>query len=125
LLEQLGATVDLHGTKFGRLKNEGGQTDYRKRTIRLNVPNALDALVTLAHEGGHWLSYLLFAEEDFDRETRELLAFNLGWYILESIGATEKLVTAADWLAEHEDLFDGTCASEYADWTKQREWTSV
>jgi hypothetical protein len=81
----------------------GGQCDYQKREISLNVPDAKDMVLTLAHEGGHWLSYLLFdADEDsaYDIETRELLAFNFGWYLLESIRAP---IVSNDWIEFHQN----------------------
>lgn len=84
----------------------GGRCDYQQKEIRLDVPEARDALMNLAHEGGHWLSYLLLRSDensDYDTETRELLAFNFGYHLLESLEAP---ISSNDWIQFHQDEQD-------------------
>lgn len=106
LLELLGVSVFLHVHNLP----VSGQTDYQKRTICLNESNAKLALMALAHEGGHWLSYLLWnsVELDFNRKQREILAFHLGWWFLVGVGCTGKTrmqVSVSDWYGLHPELF--------------------
>lgn len=113
LLEQLGVSVNL----YGNVLKVSGQTDYVAKTIKIDEPSAKWALCTLAHEGGHWLSYLLWYDFDLTREQREVAAFHLGWYLLTSIKAiSEDLICEEDWYYAHLDLFDGTAEKEYSDW---------
>lgn len=55
---------------------------YRSETreIFLNESNALAALLTLAHEAGHWLGYLI--DEKPHSYQRERQAYVYGWHVL-------------------------------------------
>jgi len=104
LLHLLGATVYLHEHDLP----VAGQCNYVCKTIRINDPSAKSALMTLAHEGGHWWSYLLWSGENFNDVQREQLAFFLGWYLLDAVGAAgsgRQQVSVDDWCNEHYDLF--------------------
>lgn len=71
---------------------------YRSETreVFLNVPSAKDALLTLAHEAGHWLGYVTFGErpESYQRERQ---AFVYGWRALVLVGA-DKVVSRREWI---------------------------
>lgn len=86
-----------------------GRICYETEAIWVREPAAIDALMTMAHEGGHWLSYLIWRDRDFKREQREWLAFNLGWYLLDAVGALTnepESITITDWLRAHEELLE-------------------
>jgi hypothetical protein len=55
---------------------------YRSETreIFLNESNALEALLTLAHEAGHWLGYLLDPRQHSYQRERQ--AYVYGWHVL-------------------------------------------
>jgi hypothetical protein len=55
---------------------------YRSETkeIFLNEPDAFFALLTIAHEAGHWLGYLI--DEKPESYQRERQAHVYGWYVL-------------------------------------------
>lgn len=55
---------------------------YRSETkeIFLNESNAYVALLTLAHEAGHWLGYLI--DEKPHSYQRERQAYVYGWHVL-------------------------------------------
>lgn len=56
---------------------------YRSETkqIFLNVNQAREALLTLAHEAGHWLGYLI--DEKAHSYQRERQAYVYGWHVLQ------------------------------------------
>lgn len=78
---------------------EGGLYRSETREVFLNVPSARSALLTLAHEAGHFLGYEVFGEkrESYQRERQ---AFVYGWRALVLVGA-DRIVSRAEWL-EHE-----------------------
>jgi hypothetical protein len=94
-LEERGVTVSL----FCHYLPVAGRIDYLNRDIKINEPSALGALMTLAHEGGHWLSYLRFTDEDFNKESREELAYIYGWSLLQQIA--RGVVSRKKWREHH------------------------
>jgi hypothetical protein len=72
---------------------------YRSETreIWVNDPDAKSALMTLAHEGGHWAGYLVKPKEHSYQRERQ--AFVYGWKILCLMGSAQ-VISRADWIAE-------------------------
>jgi hypothetical protein len=83
-----------------------GRIDYRRGVIELNEPKAKQALFTLAHEGGHWNSFVQWANRipqrwlpyklqvlvwDHFTSGHEELADIEGWKLLERLGAPEAM----------------------------------
>jgi len=77
-----------------------GTCDYRNAKITIFEPIAKYALFTLAHESGHWLSYLVWPTQDFGKFERETLAMHLGWWLLKSIGFD---IGGDEWMDFHSD----------------------
>jgi hypothetical protein len=75
---------------------------YRSETneIFINNPNARDALITIAHEAGHWFGYGLCKK--YHSYQRERQAFVYGWKILQTIGATT--ISRLEWIVWHKDI---------------------
>jgi hypothetical protein len=67
--------------------------------IVVNVPVARDALLTLAHEAGHWLGNETFGHKKHGYQ-RERQAQVYGWRVLGLIGA-QHLFTRAEWTNFH------------------------
>ena len=113
LLEREGAKVVL----FGKFENEyvAGQYDGNTGTITIDCPRALDALGTLAHEGGHFMAHKLLGDilPDPIREQRELLADVFGWELLTRIGAADRVIS---WIQFRE----GKCNEEHKKPDEQR-----
>ena len=61
-----------------------GRCHYDRSLIEINEPRARHALLTLAHEGGHWLSYRRDPRLESRRSPleRELRAYLYGWALL-------------------------------------------
>jgi hypothetical protein len=82
---------------------------YRSETkeIFLNVADATLALLTLAHEAGHWLGYLIDAKENSYQRERQ--AFAYGWHVLQWFEApiSRKLWIEAE-LSRRERRLEGT-----------------
>lgn len=78
---------------------DGGFYRSETREVFLNVASARSALLTLAHEAGHFLGYEVFGEkrESYQRERQ---AFAYGWRALALIGA-DRIVSRSEWI-EHE-----------------------
>jgi len=82
--------------KFSKLpSNVAGRCSYKQNWIKIKEPNACKALMTLAHEGGHYLSYIRNKnktgknfEDFYCCSKREELAYLYGWALLKTIGAT-------------------------------------
>lgn len=93
-LESLGATI-----RFDFSLNVGGQIHYSDRLILINEPNALNALIAIAHEGGHYLHFLRNPQLESNRTTefREQVAYLLGWHLLRQIGAAPNIVSKEMW----------------------------
>ncbi len=75
-----------------------------KILIEINAPTAFKALVTLAHEAGHWfgnevIGYKLTSDE------REEQAITYGWRILVLFGA-DKVITIDEWMSFHDVKID-------------------
>jgi hypothetical protein len=73
---------------------------YRSETetIYLNEPTAYGALMTLAHEAGHHLGYLICEKEHSYQRERQ--AFAYGWHVLKWFGAQ---VTRRAWIRQEQD----------------------
>lgn len=71
---------------------------YRSETkeIFLNDPGAKSALITICHEAGHWLGYIVFGERKHQYQ-RERQAFVYGWKVLNMFGAN-RFISKNDWL---------------------------
>jgi hypothetical protein len=96
LAGELGATVDLHAFDL----HYGGLYRSETREIFLNVPNAEAALMTLAHEIGHHVGYILAGHErNAARPSlhRERQAYVYGWRVLRLVGA-DKFITREQWI---------------------------
>ena len=70
-----------------------------KVLIEINEPSAREALLTLAHEAGHWVGASVFGYKKLV-STRERQAIVYGWCILELVGARH-LFTRKDWIEFH------------------------
>ena len=93
--ESLGITFILHDKSLP--KDIVGRCDYKNATIQINDPIAKSALVTVAHELGHYKSYLRNKdiEEDYPKEHREKLAYLYGWGILSKYA--KNVISKSDW----------------------------
>lgn len=96
-LQNCGVTVE----KFNPDLGYSGMYRSETRTIYLNVCNAKDALLCLAHEAGHWLGWQCFGEKPYAYQ-RERQAVVYGWRVLGLIGAT-RIVSRQDWIEYHRD----------------------
>lgn len=76
----------------------GGMYRSETREIFLNEPRAHHALLTLAHEAGHWLGYLI--DEKPHSYQRERQAFVYGWHVLQWFSVD---VSREAWIARHRD----------------------
>jgi hypothetical protein len=97
-LQSIGVTVELyaHDLPYAGL--------YRSETreIFMNVPGAESALMTLAHEAGHHVGYVLTGHDRNERRPslhRERQAYVYGWRVLQLIGA-DKLISRRRWIAD-------------------------
>jgi hypothetical protein len=97
-LRSIGVTVELYAHD---LPWHGGLYRSETREVFLNVCNAESALMTLAHEAGHHIGYLLAGERNDSRPAlhRERQAYVYGWMVLCLIGA-DALITREQWIAE-------------------------
>ena len=106
LLEDQGLTVDLfwEGPSEGEV-GPGARIDYEAKWVGVNPRfswPAKEALLSLAHEAGHWFSHCRNRDKDLDRQQRERLAYLYGWGVLQRLGVTLQEVTKADWRKAHE-----------------------
>ncbi len=101
LLENKGVKLDLYS--FDLPKDIAGRCDYKNSLIMLNTKSAYQALITLAHEGGHWVSYLDKKSDGikYSVEEREKFANEYGYKLIQEIGA-DKLITKEIWDNENE-----------------------
>lgn len=96
--EKLGVTVKLHDFDLEFV----GQYDHDKRLIRINEPNAENALATLAHELGHYVGYLIHGSERNRSKSqvhRERQAYVYGWKILKWFGA-DTIISRERWIED-------------------------
>lgn len=103
-LREIGVSVDMHAFDL----HHGGL--YRSETceVFVNVSNAERAL-TLAHEAGHHVGYVLAGERNDKRSAlhRERQAYVYGWRVLQLIRA-DKLISRQQWIA--------TCCDDHRRW---------
>ncbi len=93
--EKYGLTFDLFVPDLDAF----GRCHYDKKLIEINVPTAKDAMMTLAHEIGHWVGYLKNnkrPQNDFTKEEREGWAKDNGWKIIQKFD-TNQTVTKEEW----------------------------
>lgn len=80
-----------------------GRIYYTESLIRLDCSSAKEALFTLLHEGGHWLSYLrYYVQQNIKQpkpEKRETYAYLYGWYIIKLLNLD---ITKEIWKIENE-----------------------
>ena len=114
-LQSIGVTCDLHAFDL----HYGGLYRSETQQIFINEPKAERALMTLAHEAGHHVGYVLAGERNDARTSlhHERQAYVYGWRTLRLIGA-DRLITRAQWIAE--------CAADHRAWLEdQRSATPV
>ncbi len=123
-LRAMGWTVELHADLPEDLR---GRCHYKRRHLNVSgSQSAHHALMTLAHEGGHALSYMRhrtfdnrtidFVRAEF-RPRRERLAYLYGWALLKAIGCT--IITKADWKEYHDDLLGSVALQPVGSETKR------
>lgn len=78
-LRRCGVTVHEHANLLP--STVSGMYRSETKEIFLNEPCAELAVMTIAHEAGHWLGYLI--EEKPTSFEREQQAFECGWHILQ------------------------------------------
>jgi len=79
-----------------------GSIDYKRQRIYIYEPTARSALLALAHEGGHALSYIENKDKKFNREQRESLAYKYGYFLLKEVHAN-KFISKKAWKNFHKD----------------------
>ncbi len=77
---------------------DGGFYRSETKEVFLNVPSARGALLTLAHEAGHFLGYEVFGEKRQSYQ-RERQAFVYGWRALVLIGA-DRIISRSEWIED-------------------------
>lgn len=84
--------TDLPDHVYGRCFNTTVDGEVR---IDTNVSTAREALMTLAHEAGHWLGNETFGykKNGYQRERQALV---YGWRVLVLVGA-QRAVTRTEW----------------------------
>jgi hypothetical protein len=93
-LERNGVTVKLHSDELPA--DIAGRYDDGTQTIWVaSTPSARDALLTIAHEAGHWLGYLIKRKPHTHQRERQ--AYVYGWYVLQWFDAP---ITRAEWVTE-------------------------
>jgi len=109
-LREIGVTVDLYAFDL----HHGGLYRSETREISLNVPDAERALLTLAHEAGHHIGYLLAGDRNDKRPAlhRERQAYVYGWRVLRLIGA-DALVSRRQWIE--------TCREDHGRWVAAKD----
>jgi len=85
-----------------------GRCSFKDKTIRLNVPHSEGAFLTLAHEAGHWMSWLRYGADDDDAPwaQHERWAYLYGWVVIQKIGAAG-LVSKEMWRDHHPYVVGG------------------
>ena len=89
-------------------KGIAGRCSYKQNWIKIAAPDVMtarEALITLAHEGGHYWSYIRSkTEKDFEEynnlDRRELLAYLYGWALITLIGA-KSVISKEEWRDYH------------------------
>lgn len=102
LLRSSGLTVNLFAKRLPA--HVGGRYYDHSKRIWINESSARRALLTLAHEAGHWLGYRLHPGAETPRAAmsprREREAFVYGWRFLVLVGA-DKIVSRKEWAEHH------------------------
>lgn len=91
--------ADLGGTVAGRYRSPPSR-------VLIDEPDAWEALVTIAHEAGHHLSYQRRGREAvaaLSKPERERLAYLYGWAVLVAADCAA-LVDKAGWRSAHSDV---------------------
>ena len=91
-----GASVELIDT------NVLGRCDYKNKIIYIAKGNdKVKSAMILAHELGHWLTFLENKKNtSIQRNDRERLAYERGWYLLANTGLAYKYhISKEDWYA--------------------------
>ena len=95
----LGLTIDKF--VFDLPKEYAGSINLKNKKIKMNVPNAKDALLTLAHAIGHFVAYKCYQGDDYIKaipdNLKEYHAQEYGWDILEYIKVPKNWVNRAAW----------------------------
>lgn len=102
-LRRCGVTVHEHAAELPF----SGMYRSETREIFLNEPSAFGAVLTIAHEAGHWLGYLI-DEKPYSYQ-RERQAFVYGWHVLQWF---EVPVELSVWIA---------CDRATRDWSRTTE----
>lgn len=108
IIDAAGVRVNTHATHLTVHGRCHYPTDPEGTLIEINEPSAKIALMVLAHEWGHYLSWLELhdAFPDLDTEKREFLALWFGWETLKELSAD---ITREEWLSFH--YWDDPCDS--------------
>lgn len=108
-LQSISVTVELHAFDL----HYGGLYRSETREIFLNEPNAERALMTLAHEAGHHVGYILAGHVRNEQRSalhHERQAYVYGWRVLRLIGADAIITRAPERDSDHAEQWnqDGT-----------------
>lgn len=90
-LERNGVSVEPYAEDLP--SDVGGRYDHDARSIKIRFAPARDALMTLAHEAGHWIGYLVGRLPHSYQCERQ--AFAYGWHVLRWFGAP---VSREEWI---------------------------
>jgi hypothetical protein len=97
-----------------------GRCDYQNKIIYLNSEeNDRKKVIILAHELGHWLTYLENKKNTYlRRNDREKLAFERGWYLLCNTGLARKWhIHKDEWLEINQPNFKNFDPDTKEAWT--------
>jgi len=98
-LRALGLTVEEHSKDLP--ENVVGRISYKYKTVKFDESSASHALMTIAHETGHWISYLRYSyRENSTNRERERWAYFYGWVVLKWLGA-RSLISKESWRNHH------------------------
>jgi len=105
-IEAAGVRVDLHAHHLEAEEVCGRchyPTDPKGPLIEINEPSARMALMVVAHEWGHYISWEKLHEmfPDIEVKGRETLAYILGWEVLSEMSAP---ITRDEWDDLHADI---------------------
>lgn len=121
-LRSIGVIVHLYAHDL----HYGGLYRSETREVFMNVCNAESALMTLAHEAGHHIGYVLAGHDLNERRPslhRERQAYVCGWRALRLVGA-DALITREQWIAEciesHRNFLEDQRVSLYGSRTRFR-----
>ena len=99
-VDTLTAWLRSHGVKVHLYAHDlpyrGGMYRSETQEIFVNVEQARPALLTLAHEAGHWIGHLVRPKKHSYQRERQ--AFIFGWKALAFAGIEG--VTREEWIAE-------------------------